>query len=419
MTDGPPSHVTVVGAGIVGVCSAAYLRRAGFEVTLIDREQPGMATSFGNAGSISPSAVLPVSMPGMVRRVPGWLADPLGPLTIRWSYLPHVAPWLFRFLRHGNRDEVARIASAMSTLMRPTFERYADILGAGAFHGLIRREGCLYVYETEAELDAVRWTIELRRDLGAAMEEIGPGEMRQLEPALNRKFERGIFAPDNGRTVDPHQLVTAIAKEAAANGVRFVRSEVRRIDMGPDGPRALITDTGDMKVDGLVLAAGAWSAGFARTLGHRVPLETQRGYHVTFAEPEVTVNRTVMWNRRSMFANPMTPGLRVAGTVELAGLDAPPNMERARRLGDLASEMFPDLDRSHASDWMGHRPCLPDSLPVIDRASRFGRVVFAFGHQHVGMCSAAPTGKLVADLMTGAPPSIDMTPFRVDRFGPL
>jgi D-amino-acid dehydrogenase len=349
--------------------------------------------------------------------VPGWLADPLGPLTIRWPYLPQVAPWLVRFLRHGTPEEVARIAAAMRSLMAPVFEDYERILPPARFRELIRRNGCLYVYETEAELAAARWSLDLRRDLGARMEEIGAAEIAELEPALARRFSRGIFAPDNGSTVDPSRLVNAIADEVRAAGGRILGGEVRDFDFDATGPAAAVTDAGPVPFDALVLAAGAWSGRLAARLGVRVPLETQRGYHVTFAEPGIEVNRTVMWNRRSVFVNPMTPGLRIAGTVELAGLAAAPNWDRAGKLAQIAAEMFPGLDRARPSQWMGHRPCLPDSLPVIDRAPRHRNVILAFGHQHVGMCSAAPTGRLVADLVAGRRPAIALAPFSVSRFG--
>ncbi|MCC6007244.1 MAG: FAD-dependent oxidoreductase [Rhodobacteraceae bacterium] len=413
---GTRGHVTVVGAGIVGVSCAAFLQRAGFQVTIVDRLEPGFGTSFGNAGSVSPSAILPVAMPGMLRKVPGWLLDPLGPLTIRWRYLPVVTPWLLRFLRHANRDEAMRVATAMRALMEPVFDDYAEILDPETFDRLIRRNGCLYVYESREELAAAGWSLDLRRRLGARMEEIGGDDIRQLEPALNRRFDIGIFAPENGRTVDPHLLVRAIADRVRAGGGSVIRADVRDVEIGPDGPRALLTDTGRLSVERLVLAAGAWSAPLARKLGAKVPLETQRGYHVTFADPGIDVRRTVMWNTRSVFVNPMDCGLRIAGTVELAGLSAPPDHARSDKLARIAVEMFPDLDTGGASNWMGHRPCLPDSLPVIDRSPRFANTVLAFGHQHVGICSGGPTGRHVASLMAGDTPRIDLSPFSASRF---
>lgn len=409
-------HVTVIGAGIVGICAAAFLQQEGFAVTVIDHQEPGRGTSFGNAGSVSPSAVMPVALPGMLRKVPSWLMDPLGPLTIRWSYLPIVTPWLIRFLSHANRAEAGRVAAAMRSLMVSVFDDYAAILDHGEFGNLIRRDGCLYVYESRAELEAARWTIDLRRRLGAEMQEIGGSEIFQLEPALSRHFQLGIFAPENGRTVDPYQLVRAIANRVRMYGGEILEAEVHDVEIGPEGPAALITSAGRLPVDRLVLAAGAWSGRLARKLGASVPLETQRGYHVTFPDPQIEVRRTVMWNRRSVFVNPMQPGLRIAGTVELAGLKAAPNYARADRLAEIAKQMFPDLNTASPSKWMGHRPCLPDSLPVIDRSPRFGNVFFAFGHQHVGTCSGAPTGRQIARLVAGKPATIDLSPFSVGRF---
>ena len=410
------AHVTVIGAGIVGVSCAAFLQREGFDVTIVDRLDPGLGTSFGNAGSVSPSAILPVAMPGMLQKVPGWLMDPLGPLTIRWSYLPFVMPWLWRFLRHANRDEAARVARAMRALMETVFDDYADILDQASLDRLIRRNGCLYVYENRQELAAAGWSLDLRRNLGATMEEVGGSEIRQLEPALNRRFDLGIFAPENGSTVDPHLLVRAIADRVRAGGGRIIRAEVRDVEIGAEGPVALLTDQGRLPVDRLVLAGGAWSSPLARRLGAKAPLETQRGYHVTFPDPQVDVRRTVMWNKRSVFVNPMDCGLRIAGTVELAGLSAPPNPARAEKLARIAGDMFPDLNPGAQTIWMGHRPCLPDSLPVIDRSPRFANTVFAFGHQHVGICSGGPTGRHVASLMAGRAPSIDLSPFAATRF---
>lgn len=410
-------HVTVIGAGIVGVSSAAFLQREGFAVTIVDRLDPGFGTSFGNAGSVSPSAILPVAMPGMMKKIPGWLLDPLGPLTIRWSYLPWITPWLLKFLRHATKDEVLRIATAMRSLMETVFEDYADILGDDAFRKLIRRNGCLYIYENREELQAARWSLDLRRNLGAKMEEIGGDDIRQLEPALNRRFDLGIFAPENGSTIDPHMLVRAIAEQVRSNGGTIVKADVKDVEIGPDGPVALETTQGRMRVDRIVLAAGAWSSPLARRLGAgSVPLETQRGYHVTFPDPQIDVRRTVMWNKRSVFVNPMNCGLRIAGTVELAGLDAAPNYARADALAGIAAEMFPDINSEKQSKWMGHRPCLPDSLPVIDRSPRFTNTIFAFGHQHVGICSGGPTGRHVASLMAGRTPRIDLSPFSATRF---
>lgn len=415
MTD-TKRHVTIIGAGIVGVSCAAFLQREGFDVTVVDKLEPGQGTSFGNAGSVSPSAILPVAMPGIMKKIPRWLLDPLGPLTVRWSYLPYVAPWLLQFIRHANRDEAVRVATAMRNLMGTVFDDYRTLLPAQDFAHLFRRNGCLYIYENQEELRAAKWSLDLRRDLGAEMVEVGGDEIRQFEPALNKRFDLGIYAPENGSTIDPYRLVNSIADVVKRNGGKFVTAEVRDVTLGDDGPVSLETSVGTLPVDKLVLAAGAWSSPLARKLGAKVPLETQRGYHVTFSNPRIEVHRTVMWNTRSVFVNPMEVGLRIAGTVELAGLKAAPNFARADKLADIARDMFPDLDTAEQSQWMGHRPCLPDSLPVVDRSPRYANTVFAFGHQHVGICSGGPTGKHVAALMADKIPEIDLAPFSANRF---
>jgi len=210
--------------------------------------------------------------------------------------------------------------------------------------------------------------------------------------------------------------VQRLAEGFQRDGGTVLRREVRDVEVGPDGPRRLRTDQGDIEVETLVVAAGAWSARLAARFGDRVPLESQRGYHVTVGEPGVAPRMPVMWAERKFMMTPMQPGLRFAGTVEFAGLEAPPDYRRARVLLQQGKEVFPDLSTSSVSEWMGHRPCLPDSLPVIGRSPRFGRVLYAFGHGHTGLSGAPTTGRVVADLVAGRPPALDLTPYRVDRF---
>lgn len=409
-------HVIVIGAGIVGACSAGWIQRKGFDVTIIDRDGPGEGTSFGNAGSLSPTAVLPVAMPGMLKQIPGWLLDPLGPLTLRWSYLPKALPWLLRFHRAASEEQMWKTAAGMSALLSPIFECYEPLLKNANAEGLIRREGCLYVYDSEASFLADRSMQNLRRKLGARLQEITEDDIRQLEPGLDRKFKWGIFAPDNGLTVNPHRLTRTIAEQVVVDGGRLVRAEVQKLIVEGDGRKLVQTSAGDYRADFVVIAAGAWSHQLAAQLGDKIPLESQRGYHVTLADPGVFARRMVNWNRRRVFATPMEMGLRLAGTVEIAGLKAAPNWKRAEILVDIAKEMYPGLNVSQMTRWMGHRPCLPDSLPVIGPATRAPGIFYAFGHQHVGMCGAAGTGRTVAELVAGERPTISVEPYRPNRF---
>ncbi len=426
-----PVHLSVIGTGIVGVCTAAWLQRDGHRITFVDPREPGEACSFGNAGSLSPSACLPVGMPGMWKQVPKWLLDPLGPLTVRWAHLPGVLPWLLQFLRHSSRDEVVRIAGALRTLLAPIFVCYTPLVQhAGASH-LMRRTGCLYVYSSRQAAERWAWGMNLRRRLGVDLREIDEEELLTLEPDLQGRFRFGLLAPENGSTPDPSALVKALFGQCLRDGATQVREAVSGFEFAQGAGRQGAGHTGRevrrlrlasgeaLAVDGVVVAAGAWSAPLARALGARVPLETQRGYHVTVQSSNLTLRHTVMAIEDNLMVNPMAMGLRLAGSVEFAGLTAPPAYARADMLLAKGRQLFPHLDTSRVTRWMGHRPCLPDSLPVIGRAPGAANAWLGFGHGHVGMCAAASTGRELAALVAGRAPEVDLSPFRPGRFGPL
>ena len=410
-------HIAVIGTGIVGTCTAAWLQRDGHHITFFDAREPGEACSFGNAGSLSPSACLPVGMPGMWKRVPRWLLDPLGPLTVRAGYLPAVLPWLVRMLRHSSREEVTRIATALRALLEPIFDCYGPLLqDAGAEH-LVQRTGCLYVYSSREAAAQWAWGMQLRRSLGVHMVDVEQDELEAIEPDLQGRFRFGILAPDNGSTLDPSALVKALHAQCMAAGARFERRDVTGFER--QGRRVTAVRTADgahHAVDGVVVAAGAWSGALAAQLGSRVPLETQRGYHVTVRSSNLQLRHTVMAVENNLMVNPMAMGLRLAGTVEFAGLKAPPRYERAQALLRTGQQLFPHLDTSETTQWMGHRPCMPDSLPVGGPARAAHNAWLAFGHGHMGMCLGASTGREVAHLVAGRPTQVDLAPFRADRF---
>lgn len=410
-------HVAVVGTGIVGVCTAQWLQRDGHEVTFIDPREAGEACSFGNAGSMSPSACLPVGMPGMWKKAPAWLLDPLGPLTIRWWYLPVVAPWLARFVGHSSPAEVARIATAMRGLLAPIFAAYAPLLERAGASDLVRHSGCLYVYSSRETASQWQWGMDLRRSLGVELRDVEEDELVALEPDLKGKFRFGLLAPENGSTLDPSKLVKAIHAQCLRDGAHTIAASVTGFVRSGRRVSAVRLDNGiHMQCDGVVVAGGAWSANLAADLGTSIPLETQRGYHVTVASSNLELNHTIMALEHNLMINPMAMGLRLAGSVEFAGLKAAPNYARAGVLLAKGKELFPHLDASRTSEWMGHRPCLPDSLPVIGPAPGMENAWLAFGHGHVGMCGGATTGREIAHLVAGRMPQVDLEPFRADRF---
>ncbi|MEZ5925037.1 MAG: FAD-dependent oxidoreductase [Hyphomicrobiaceae bacterium] len=408
--------ITVIGAGIVGICSAAYLQREGFDVEIVDPEPPGTQCSFGNAGALCPGACLPNAMPGILRKVPEWLADPEGPLFVRLAYLPQALPWLIRFVLASRRSRVEAISVAMRSLHKLTFDCYEPLVRDAGVADLIEKHGQLFVYSDPAGVDGDAWGRELRIRQGVKIEILDEDELRQLAPAVSRIFKRAVYLPEQGQCRNPGKLAEELAAHAVRQGAKLTRARVLDFDLGPEGPRALLTDAGRIACERVVIAAGAWSGTLARKLGSHIPLETERGYHAMVMGATLPHRMSTMWAERKFAATPMEMGMRFAGTVEIAGLKPPPDYHRADVLLKHGREMFPDIKIGEVSRWMGHRPGTPDSIPVLGRAPRHRNVFFAFGHGHQGLMAASVTGKLIGELAAGKPTSIDLTPFRADRF---
>ncbi|HEY6441139.1 MAG TPA: FAD-dependent oxidoreductase [Acetobacteraceae bacterium] len=417
------AHVVVIGAGVVGAATAIELQRDGHRVTILEPGEPGgeQAASYGNGTLLNPSSILPMSSPGIWRKVPGWLANPLGPLAIRWRYLPRLLPWLTRFLRAGATEaQVAMTARALRPLLLNAPELHRRLAEEAGVGGLISRQGMLSVFPSRAEFAAEEMEWRLRRENGVRWLELSADELRQREPTLSRRYTFGVLVEENGQCRDPGAYVAALVRHALGQGAELRRA--RALGFRIEGARllAVLTDAGEIAADRAVIAAGARSHVLAAAAGDRVPLETERGYHAVIADPGITPRYPVMPSDGKM-ACVMTPqGLRLAGQVELAGLDAAPNWRRAEVLRDFARRVFPDvpadLPASRVKVWMGHRPSTPDGLPCIGPASGCPDVVYAFGHGHVGLTAAAATGRLVADLISGRQPAIDIAPFSAQRF---
>ena len=412
-----PRHVTIVGAGAVGVSCALRLQADGHRVTIFDPRPPGTATSFGNAGAIANGAVAPVSMPGLWRQVPRMLRDPLGPLRIRPAYLPRLAPWLWRFLRAGTPARVDTLSRALAPLVMAAYDAHAEQLDLCRVENIVHRIGWFKVYETDAAFNGTLPDRDLMRRHGVRFEVLNEDEIRQLEPGLAPIFRHGIFQPDAGFVSSPHRLVSAWAEHVVANGGEIRAEQVTRIDLGPDGPTALVTDTGRHPLDALVVAAGAWSKPLAAQLGSPVPLDTERGYHLNLpAYDGPGLRRPTVIGDHSFVLAPMEDGIRLTSGVEFAGLDAPPDYTAVRRLLPAARRALPGLGDAVNREWLGFRPSMPDSLPVIGRSPRHRSVHFAFGHGHLGLTLGPITGRLIADHVAERPTPFDVTPFRPDRF---
>ncbi len=417
MTDQQQRDVTVIGAGVVGLCCARTLQRRGCTITVIDHVDPGMGTSYGNAGIFSTSAVMPEGKPGVWKKVPGWLMDPLGPLTIRPGYLPRLTPWLLRFIANTTPRRVEEISLALSSITMPGLEHYTALLDDVPSDQVpIRRQGCLYLYPNREDVAAAAPDNEARRRRGVNLEMLGPDEIRQLLPAIGPEIAGGALSTESGHATSPLALSQLLAARIEADGGRFIRAKAKGFAIGADGPTHVHTDHGNVEVENLLIAAGAFSKPLAKDLGNNVPLDTERGYHMMLPQPNVEVRVPMLISSLGFGVTPMDDGLRLAGTVEFGGTEALPNYARAEALLTHAKRLFPDLQDSGAEPWMGHRPSMPDSLPVISRSSRFDRVFYAFGHGHLGLSLGAVTGSIIADLVQDRTSEIDPAPFRAERF---
>lgn len=414
----PESAVIVIGAGIVGLCLAHTLQKAGYQVSIIDPEEPGSQCSFGNAGAISAGSVAPLAMPGVMKNAAGMLLDADSPLHVPWHYWLRAAPWLRRFVASATPRRVEQIAHALHELFADALANHQALAREIGCPQRVVQTGQLHLYRDAAAIakDAGSW--RLRERHGVRIEQLDAAGVRELEPMVSDAYRAGIFMPEQGAVTEPFRYAGAIAEAARQRGVQFIRDRVRRLMPSP-------SRTGAWQVEGeqsswqaahVVIAAGIWSAGLLRMLGLRVPLESQRGYHLHLPDSGVSISRPLVLADRKVFMVPMETGLRVSGTVEFGGLSMPPTARRAELLGVAAREGLPGLRLDHASTWMGHRPCLPDSLPVIGPVPNHRGLWCAFGHGHLGVTGSINTAHWIAQAMRGQFDMARLEPFSIARF---
>jgi D-amino-acid dehydrogenase len=409
--------VAVVGAGIVGASIAYTLQRRGRSVVLIERDEPGRATSFGNMASIAVTQFAPISRPGIWSRIPGWLADPEGPIRISPLYLPRMLPWFLRFMLAGRRSRVEALERAGATLCARVHDDLFPLLADAGLTQMVSETGYINVYADDAELAGDQEQLALIRRFGYETQTLDAAGLHALEPALWSGIKHAILMPQGRTVADPYRLTVQLCERFGAAGGQRVRGEVVGFDEGDGRVKAMRLADGRRIVAAMVvIAAGVWSAPLARSLQEPIPLETERGYHTQFLAPGVSLRHSLFRPAKAFMVGPIAGGIRVGGTVEMAGLAAPPNYRRARVLAKRAKELLPDLRMDDVSEWMGHRPALPDTIPIISRSARRPNAFYATGHGHLGVTLAATTARLIADLVTDIEPPIDMTPYRVDRF---
>lgn len=408
--------MTVIGAGIVGVCCALHLQREGFKVRMVEKGEPGMKTSFGNSGSFGTASCVPFALPGVLKKVPQMLFDSESPLKLCWSHVPKALPFFLRLVAASRPAQVEAIAAARNSLLVHTHSGYAPLIEGADAAQWVDHNGLMMVFESEAAFEGAAYALDLRRRNGVHMDILDGNEARQMEPALARSVIKAVSLPDVSRTIDPFRLTSALVRDFVRRGGEIVTAEVRGFAIGSEGPTKILTDRGPLDIEQVVLAAGVWSRPLARQLGTSVPLEAERGYHVMFAPQDFGLKRALVSADRSVSLAHMHEGIRATGVAEFAAPDAPADMRIADRVMRHARALVPGLAGEPVSRWMGPRPSHPDSKPVIGRSPRHRNVFFAFGHDHLGLTMAGITGKLVAELATGQPTTVDLAPFRPDRF---
>jgi len=409
-------HCVVIGAGIVGASCAWHLQQKGLQVTLIDHELPGTACSSGNAACIATSGVIPFSYPGLIKKVPGWLLDPLGPMRIRPMAFTSLIPWFWRFWRVSTMKKVEEIASAQAGLMKPVFADYDGILKATGMSHLKKDRGVIHTYDTEELYLADQWQSDLRKSLGFSEYRLSQAEIKAMVPCLKLDNGVAVMMPDWHHLMDPTRVTAGIADHCLSQGGNWIQDRVTRVT-ADDSRVSLQTESGkNISADQLVVAAGAWSNAIAEQLDYRVPMIAKRGYHSQISNPGIELEYPVMSINRHIVMTSLEGGLRVAGTAEFNTLDAKPDYRRARVLLKHASHYLEGLKIDGVSEWMGSRPMMADSMPVISRSPRHASVFYAFGHGHYGLTQGPTTGRIIADMASGCEPSTDISACRFDRF---
>ncbi len=413
---GDQIDVAVIGAGVIGLSCAAWLQRHGRAPVLFDAAGLANGASFGTAGLINGDAHMPVALPGMLRHVPGWLMDPYGPVRVRPSYLLRAAPWLVQWLLASRAGEARRGAQALHALHRGVFDGYRTLLGEPAFSALLHQSGGVLLARGERPGKDERFADMIRGELGIGCETLGAERLRELFPGIAPFAKRGLLFPNNGYTLSPLRLVEALFGSFSERGGALRQERVMKLIPHGDGWQ-LLTSKANVIAKTVVICAGAWSKTLLGPLGVRIPLETERGYHLQLGVPSIPIALPIIHRARGLAITPMAEGLRLAGTVEIAGLDAPPDETRAIILRRHLDELFPGIEAETRRLWMGFRPSLPDSVAAIGPVARYPELFAAVGHGHDGMIGAPSTGRLIAELITRAKPHIEPAAYSLSRFG--
>jgi len=409
------SSVGVIGAGIQGICISLFLIKKGFKVTLIDREDPGKeSASYGNAGHFSPYASVPINRPDILTDVPSMLLSSKGPLALKWNYVPKMIPWFLKFIKNCSKKNMMHTAKYMHQILDLALPAYDDLFKDIDISGLVEKKGIIYFW-TNQDLKSRELEINIRKELGVEQQLLNPHEIHDLEPHIKKIYHGGVLYPHARHARNPRKILLKLFDSFIKKGGRYEKKNVQLISYGEDNKPVIKTDLNFYKFDKAVLACGAFSKKITDKLDEKIPLETERGYHVHFKGYDHLLSRPVIFLNRGFGITPMEQGLRVVGTVEFGGLDNPLNKKRILNLVNNAKYLFPDL-KEHHDEWLGFRPTLPDFLPVIGPSKNNKNLFYSFGHHHLGWTLGAISGKIVSGMIAEENTNLNLTPYSSLRF---
>lgn len=410
--------VVVIGAGIIGVTSAINLQKKGYQVTLLDKEGVAAGASTGNCGLMAVSEIVPISKPGVLSQVPGWLMDPEGPVTVRAKHALTMMPWFMRFLRAGQTHNVLEIAQGLTQLSNKAAQAYAPLLQESGIEDILKPHEVIYLFDDRKEIKEDQFSWDLRHDCGFKTEFLEGDLIREMEPEISKHIDSGMLMKGWDYFSDPARLTKELANTFSAHGGEIKQAEVKDFVKRDGKVTALVlVDDEKLEADEFVIACGAWSRILAELLGDYIPVEAMAGYNTTIMDANVSLKHPLLHHNGGFVITPMEMGLRVGGTLELGGLTSEPNYNRVRAITRKAKSILPNLEVYEKTEWIGYRPMMPDTLPVIDHSPQFSNLVYACGHGQLGITYGAITGELVADLVSkGSSDKVNMSPYRATRF---
>ena len=406
--------VAVIGAGIVGICSAYFLQKSGFKVTLVDHNKPGSMTSYGHACTFADYACIPVNSPTIFKDLPSLLLKQNGPLAVDFKYILKNLPWALSFLKNCRKNKVEYIASSLANFLSHSRLSYDQLFEEVDVSQYINNNETLYLYKTEKEFQAAKYSIDLRKKNNVKIKKLNAAEIHEIEPNIAQVYFCGLIFEGSRHTINPIKVSEKIFETFLQNGGSYINKKITLINNTVNGI-TITSENNTFDFDKIIISAGSWSRELALMIGDKFPLDTERGYHVLFENEKKLISRPVGWSQSGFYLIQIEEGIRAAGTVEIAGLQKNPNPKRLKMIENESRKLIPTLGKVK-STWLGFRPTLPDSLPVIGQSTKNKNVYYAFGHQHIGWTLGAVTGKAITELVNNRNPNFDLSSFNPNRF---